>query len=78
MTTFTIKRTSYFWPYEKPPCEGCTKAEVREGNRIVTVWVKEIETLEDLLAFIAKEDEDVVVSLAGSGYSIEIYDDYRE
>lgn len=61
---------------------------VRETGRFTKIWTMEIETLNDLMSFIAEHDS-VVVCQDGTGShtvtkdgkhlpSIEIYDDYRE
>lgn len=38
----------------------------------------EIETLEQLLEFVKKSDNDVIIKLRGDELELEIYDDYRE
>lgn len=80
---FIITRTSRYIYSEENPCDGATKEKIFTDWKEpveVTAWFKEINTLEELLAFIKKNGQIVI----GKSYQnkkyleIEIYDDYRE
>ena len=78
---FTVYRTSrglwYDIPKEEPPCKGATPRTYKDGD---TYWVINIDTLEDLLAFV-KEHGEIVLEHEQHAtlgmHSIEIYDGYR-
>ena len=67
---FKITRTSD----HVPPCP--------EATRLDDDWIVQIETIEDLMAFVVRHDTDIIVHKGIDGpipvASIEIYDDYRE
>lgn len=72
---FIISRTS-IWSSEKP----CRKAkkEIVEGR---VMWSIEINTLEELIKFMEKNEQNLVIKYSFEKeipYEIEIYDDYRE
>lgn len=71
----------------KPPFEGCVPdgpdPKYRNGYRPdAKVWVMEINSLEELLAFKDKVDNEVVITNpwreGALKYGLEIYDTYRE
>ncbi len=62
---FDISRVSHCTSRDKKPCEGA----VKEGDS----WVINIETLDELMAFIEREGDIVLDTI-----SITIYDDYME
>lgn len=78
---FEINRTSLFCPGYKntPPITGATKVE-RNG---IPYWVKDFDSLDDILQLIRTEQEDIVILYNRDDenfpeFCIEIYDDYRE
>lgn len=78
---FEIDRTSLFGPDYKntPPITGATKVE-RNG---FSYWVKDFDSLDDILQLIRTEQEDIVILYNRDNenypeFCIEIYDDYRE
>lgn len=84
---FEISRTSeYYVPSNNPPCDGCieTSVELTWKRELKKVYVKEINTLEELMHFVENEGEGKIVILPKGRYNdcgypeIEIYDDYRE
>lgn len=91
---FEISRTSDYSGNEKPVEDAVKCKEVANtplfGAREIEFWTKEFNTLEDILNFIEKERNPVVISLRhvymseearksyDIKYEIEIYDDWRE
>lgn len=87
--TFRITRTSD-WDNSSVPCNNCTEVKVSSiylddiimGHN--KVYVKEINTLEELMDFAKTVKNDLIIKLeADTGWEptfpeIEIYDDYRE
>lgn len=79
---FEIERTSDLgFDGKKPPIEGAIK-EYKDGFEF---WVKEFNTLEELLDLMESEEENIFIkrnSVYEKGvwpeYCIEIYDDYYE
>lgn len=65
---YKVTRTSE-WDDRVQPCEGVVRVKVGDS----TEWQIEINTLEELTAFIEKNGKVVL----GNGW-MEIYDDYRE
>ena len=83
---FLCSRTSLWWP--ERPCDEAKPWLNKEGQPVVDddgeimTWYVEIDTLEELMAFIEKHENRVII-VAKCYYNeglpgIEIYDDYRE
>jgi len=88
--TFRITRTSD-WDFNLVPCDGCREVEVSgicmDGVTIHKnkVWVKEINTLEELMDIANTVKNDLIIKLENKDAwlkptfpEIEIYDTYRE
>lgn len=91
---FEILRASDYSGSEKPVEDAGKSKEVANtslfGAREIEFWTKEFNTLEDILNFIEKERDSVVISRrhpylpeevrksCDVKYTIEIYDDWRE
>ena len=76
---FEVTRTST-WFNEDIKCEEARQEEFVVGEHLCKRWVVEINTLEELIAFVKKyEDRIVLITDEKSGLpKIEIYDDWRE
>lgn len=94
---FEVERTSQ-WMFDEnnPPCEGAFVKEFEitemkwnepDTKKKVKSWFIELNTLEDLLAFKEKIDEELIIRYSNWAddikdvkviYQIEIYDTYRE
>lgn len=83
---FRITRTSQKSFATEPPCEGCARETISGRNSYgnpwaMDIWVREVETLGDLIALQKETGHELVVCVEGGHYDmpeIEIYDDYRE
>lgn len=89
--TFRITRTSD-WDNKQLPCDGCREVEVSgvcmDNKTIFTekIYVKDIDTLEELMNFLHTIKEELVLKPECKIYNrlepafpeIEIYDTYRE
>ena len=83
---FRITRTSHDWfEVDKPPCDGCRAEDYTERINRHNVqdrgWFRDLESLEELLEFVAEQRVPVIVgpyTFAPDIPTIEIYDDYRE
>ncbi len=85
---FLISRTSMLCKENKKPCEEAVKEKYKAivpftNNEIRELegWFIEINSLEELLEFQKKYDEELVISrdnLNKNLIEIEIYDSYRE
>lgn len=87
---FEIVRTSHFgFSRKDKPCEGVepfvrTITSDNGSSWDVYHWTMEFETFQDVIDFMRKQEEDVVImkrniNIPGlPDYIIEIYDDYRE
>lgn len=68
---FRVTRTSIY--NDRQPCLEAVRPKSGEG------WVVEIDTLDDLIAFVRPERNGTcIVGTYSDGPYIEIYDDYRE
>lgn len=90
---FLVNRTSVWRHEEQAPCpeavkfEGTTKLYNGEVKPTVD-WIIELNSLEELMSFMVKQQEPLVLKDVGLNWSseleglklpgIEIYDDYRE
>ena len=86
MMMFSVTRTTTFYGYHgnanEPPCANAVW-DIDKGK-----WFIKINTLEDLLNLISDVDEEVIIEreyivsdselIYTGGYSLEIYDDYKE
>ena len=74
---FLVKRTSLLSdaPASKPTFDRNIYHKNING---VERWFIKFENLSDLLEFIKRENEQVVIGFCDGIWSIEIYDDYRE
>lgn len=73
---FEVKRTSWSVCLESP----CKEAKLGESDTNLC-WVVEIESMDDLITFIERNENEIVVTKAETNNSlpvIEIYDTYRE
>lgn len=87
---FEITRTSNLgFSREDRPCEGSepfvrTITSNNGSSWNVYHWTMEINTLQDIIDFMEKQEEDIVIMKSNihidglPDYIIEIYDDYRE
>ena len=79
---FRVKRTSDFYYSNERPRDDAIKEDTVESIAVLSdrlIWSLNIDTLEELIAFIDKLDEEVIVSNSGDdGPAIEIYDGWRE
>lgn len=83
---FEIDRSSV-WSIDpdNSPAEGAVFVKPN-GDRRYGYWAMEFNTLQDILDFMEKEKEDIIITRNGRHavpdryppYCIEIYDDYRE
>ena len=89
--TFKITRSSESSHSNTPPCDFCREVEVsgvcKDGVTIAKykVWVKDINTLEGIMAFARNEGCSLIITpedkdewLKPTFPEIEIYDGYRE
>ena len=82
---FRITRTTIFGDEQPIEVDGIYQSKVNNKilNKEIDKWYLEINSLEELIAFINECENDVVVSLPSGVYDdgcveIEIYDGYRE
>lgn len=79
MPRFVISQSTTGVFTDDPPCEGCEYVKVRKGH---SYWTKAFDSLDEVLAFMAEQDEDIIIyqcSIAnGEMMEIRIYDGYNE
>ena len=82
---FKISRTSSDYYRQEKPCDGAfvyKRERERLDDRDRLSWALEVNSLDELLQFIEKVCDSVIISRACDYHDglpkIEIYDDYRE
>lgn len=82
---FQITRTSTGYYRQEKPCDGAfvykrERGRLDDHDRLY--WALEVNSLDELLKFIEKNGEPIIISGACDYYDgllqIEIYDEYRE
>ena len=89
--TFKITKSTDWGHPNIPPCDSCREVEVSgvcaDGINIAKdkIWVRDINTLEELLDFACNVQDSIIITPEDKNYwlkptfpEIEIYNDYRE